>query len=76
MSYKIVNAALMKHINNDSQINVPPSAAIDPCSGYECTTSSLARAAAGSMAPRHRGPALGTRSDPRELALRIPTSAK
>lgn len=23
MSYKIVNAALMKHTNNDSQINVP-----------------------------------------------------
>ena len=33
MSYKIVSCALMKHINNDSQINVPPSASIDRCSG-------------------------------------------
>ena len=33
MSYKIVSYALMKHINNDSQINVPVSASVDPCSG-------------------------------------------
>ena len=32
MSYKIVSCAPMKHINNDSQINVPPSASINPCS--------------------------------------------
>ena len=30
---KIVVCALMKHINNDSQINVPLSTSIDPCSG-------------------------------------------
>jgi len=28
-----MSCALMKHINNDSQINVPVSAPIDPCSG-------------------------------------------
>ena len=33
LSYKIVVCALMKHINNDSQINVPLSPSIDPCSG-------------------------------------------
>lgn len=33
MSYKIVSYAQMKHINNDSQINVPLSASVDPCSG-------------------------------------------
>jgi hypothetical protein len=33
MSYKIVSYALMKHINNDSQINVPLPASVNPCSG-------------------------------------------
>jgi hypothetical protein len=32
MSYKIVSYALMKHINNDSQINVPLPASVNPCS--------------------------------------------
>jgi hypothetical protein len=30
MSYKIVDCALMKHINNDSQINVPPAPSLTP----------------------------------------------
>jgi hypothetical protein len=33
MSYKIVSYALMKHINNDSQINVPQPTSVNPCSG-------------------------------------------
>jgi hypothetical protein len=33
MSYKIVSYALMKHINNDSQINVLLPASVNPCSG-------------------------------------------
>jgi hypothetical protein len=72
MSYKIGSCALMKHVNNDSQINVPLSASVDPCSGVMNASQRLSPEQLPDPWLLDTESLLSELARIRELALRIP----